>query len=693
MIDANCNNFSSLSEAIAAHGYHPPDSVVLDGDIHRFATDPRKKHSKDGWYIGFDDARGRAGAFGSWRESTKITWSSNNARQLTKSELADIDQKRKDAETARRNAKTEAIKRATDIYQAASETGTCAYLNTKAIDLPTSVRFAVDLNPEVLGFKKGKPLSGLLVPIYSPTGDMASLQLILDNGDKLFMKGGSTSGGWFGIGDWQVAKIIVIAEGVATAQSIYQCTGLPVLVAFSANNLEKVAQMARRKNAQAEILLAVDGDDTGRSHSAKAARAVDGRLIEAPDSIDWNDVHVAAGVEAVRQAFAPVVQQDAGWRNNLIVKHKSDGTQIVQCRVHNLILFLKHAPEFKGRVRFNDFTNQIAIDDENLDEPALYKIKAALEKNYIAEKLPTKDLEEAIQVVANENRFHPVRIYLQSQIWDGVPRVKSLFVHYFGAEDNEYSAAVSESLMISAIARIMKPACKVDTMVVLEGEQGSFKSTAIIELFTQPWHAETLASVVDKDFYQNLSGKWIMEFGEMAGITRADSDHIKQVLTNRTDRYRPSYGKRSKDFPRQNIFIGTTNNTTYLKDSTGARRYLPIACTQIDLDAIIRDRDQLWAEALVLYNAGTTWWEIPGASDEQEKRYDADESWEEKIAHWLSSKHVTSAGEILENALGIEVAKHGRSELTRVGNIMKRFNWIKKNDSVGGQRVWRYHRF
>ncbi len=693
MIDTKLNNFSCLSDAIAAYGYHPPDSVILDGNIHRFATDPHKKHSKDGWYVGFDDASGRAGAFGSWRENIKITWTSNNARQLSASELADIDQKRKDAETARRNAKTEAIKRATDIYQAASEAGTCAYLNTKAIDLPTSVRFAVDLNTETLGFKKGKPLSGLLVPIYSPAGDIASLQLILDNGKKLFMKGGSTGGGWFGIGDWKEATIIVIAEGLATAQSIHQCTGLPVLVAFSANNLEKVAQMARGKNAQTEILIAVDGDKTGRLHSAKAAKAVDGRLIEAPDSKDWNDVHVAAGVEAVRQAFAPIVQQDSGWRNNLIVKHKPDGTQTVLCRVHNLILFLKHTPDFKGRVRFNNFTNQIEIDGNSLDDSALYTIKAELEKKYIPDKLPTKDLEEAIQVVAKENQFHPVRDYLIALSWDDKPRVMQLFTDYFGAEDSDYVRAVSQSLLVSAIARVMKPGCKVDTMVVLEGEQGSYKSTAIIELFSLPWHAETQASVTDKDFFQNLNGKWVMEFGEMAGITRADSDHIKQILTIRSDRYRPSYGKRSQDFQRQNIFMGTTNNNTYLRDATGARRYLPIASNKINLESIKRDRDQLWAEALFLYQNGATWWEIPNAQEEQELRYDSDESWEEKIAQWLIGKTIVTTGEILENALGIEVAKHGRSELTRVGHIMNRFKWKKKNDTVGGQRVWRYHRF
>lgn len=693
MIDANRpNDFSSLSRAIADYGYYPPETVIMDGEIRRFATDPRKKHSKDGWYIGFDDASGRAGAFGSWRENSKITWSGNNGRQLSATELASIDKKRQEAETSRRKAKSEAVKQATLVFQEASESGTSDYLNKKGIDQPVGTRFVTDLEPEKLGFKKGKPISGLLVPITSPTGDKSSLQLILDDGTKLFMKGGSTAGGWFGIGEWQDASTIVIAEGVATAQSIYQCTGLPVLAAFSANNLEKIAQMARKKNAQAEILLAVDGDDAGRSHSEKAVKGVGGRLISAPDSMDWNDVHVAGGVNTVRQAFSPI-SQDSGWRSDLIVKHKPDGTQIVQCRVHNLVLILKHATEFKHRIRYNEFINQIAIEDENLDEPSLYKIKAALEKNHINEKLPTKDLEEAIQVVANENKFHPIRTYLQSLVWDGVPRAKQLFTRYFGAEDNDYTAAVSLSLLISAIARVMKPACKVDTMVVLEGEQGSFKSTAIIELFSQPWHSETLASVVEKDFYQNLSGKWIMEFGEMSGITRADSDHIKQVLTNRTDRYRPSYGKCSKDFPRQNIFIGTTNNATYLKDATGARRYLPIACTKIDLDSIIKDRDLLWAEAFVLYKEGATWWEIPGASDEQEKRYDADESWEEKIAHWLIGKSVASAGEILEKALGIEVVKHGKSELTRVGNIMKRFNWKKKNDSVGGQRVWRYHRF
>jgi putative DNA primase/helicase len=694
-------SMSTFLEAIADYGYATPREIIMDGKLRRFATDANKNYSKDGWYIGFDDATGKAGAFGSWRDGSNITWSNGTGRQLNEQEKRDVERKRQEAFEQAKKEKLEAAQRAKRLYEKAQETGSSGYLTKKGIEQPEGTRFVSGISSSAFGFAfEPRNINALIVPVYAPSGVIATLQIIENDGNKLFMKNGSTSGGWFGIGDWQTAKCIVIAEGIATAQSIHQASGLPVLAAFSAHNLSTVALMARMKNALGEILIAVDGDKAGREGSEKAAKSCGGKMIEAPDGMDWNDVHQAEGIAAVKKAFVTEEINNL-WKADLIVKTKNDGAQTIPCRVHNIIIYLKNAPEFKGRIKLNELTMKVMIDNEDIDEASTTRIKAALEKNYFSEKVSTGDLIEGLMVVAMEHKFHPVRHYLKSIKWDGKSRVLNLFSHYFGAVDNEYTRAVSHSMLVSAVARVMEPGCQVDTMIVLEGGQGLGKSTAISTLFKSEWHAEVTSAITDKDFFQNLRGKWVMEFGEMTHITRADSNHIKQVLTIRADNYRASYDRFNKTYPRQNIFVGTTNDDVYLKDATGARRYLPIKAEKILMDEIKADRDQLWAEALALYQSNPVWWIIPNADEEQEKRYDAD-SWEEVIVKWLDGKsdaaytydpiNDTSTSEILIGALGIEVSKHGRGDQMRVGAIMKRLKWKRIKASANGSREWRLKR-
>ena len=684
---------STLVEAIIAFGYSPPRDVIMDGEVHRFATDQTKNHSKDGWYIAFDDAKGKAGSFGSWRDGSSTTWSNGTGRLLTSSELASMDRKKALKFEEAKKEKAEAGRRAQRLYDQASATGHSEYLTKKGIEQPEGSRFVTDLPASAFGFNSERLMSALLTPVYAPSGVMASLQIITSkDSKKLFIKGGSIHGGWFALGDWQNAKCLVIAEGLATAQSIYQASQLPVVIAYSAGNLSRVAAMVRNKNALAEILFAVDGDEAGQKESAAAAKLCQGQLIEAPEHMDWNDVHVADGIAKVRAAFI-TDEISTLWKSDLIVKQKADGTQTIPCRVHNLIVMLTHADEFKGRIRFNEMTNQIRIDSDDAEESLTTKIKAQMEHHF-SEKVGTNELMEALIVVAMNNKFHPVKDYLHSVKWDGEARVTHLFAEYFGAIDTPYASAVSQSFLVSAVARIMRPGCQVDTMVVLEGAQGAFKSSALIELFSPQYHAESTASVGDKDFFQNLRGKWLMEFGEMTGVTRADSNHIKQIITMRLDNYRPSYARFNKDFPRQSIFAGTTNESTYLKDATGARRYLPISCKKININRIKQDRDQLWAEALALFNASATWWEIPNSSEEQEKRYEAD-SWEANIYEWLSLNdsefkvypHRLTTSAIL-SALKVDVSRQGRSEQTRAGAAMKRLGYKSHQDGKTGGRYY-----
>ena len=215
---------TTLIEAIINYGYAAPREIIADGKVKRFATDANKRHARDGWYVCHDDARGKAGAFGSWRDGNKVAWSNGTGRQLTQAEWANIERQRKAAFEEAKREKAEAAQRAQRIYAQASIVGTSDYLTKKGITQPDGVKFVVNMPSEAFGYQKPWQVSGLIVPVYAPSGDIATLQTITDGekSDKRFMPNGATGGGWFAVGDWQSAKCVVIAEGTyAGAHGFY----------------------------------------------------------------------------------------------------------------------------------------------------------------------------------------------------------------------------------------------------------------------------------------------------------------------------------------------------------------------------------------------------------------------------------------------------------------------------------------
>jgi predicted P-loop ATPase len=212
-----------------------------------------------------------------------------------------------------------------------------------------------------------------------------------------------------------------------------------------------------------------------------------------------------------------------------------------------------------------------------------------------------------IKDAARVNEFHPVIDYLDGLKWDGVERIDKWLTTYAGAEESEYTKAVGELVLIAAVRRIKHPGCKFDELVVLEASQGTDRSTAVATLAVNPdWFSDDLplnASSSQKVIEQ-LQGKWIIEAAELSGMRKADVEHLKAFLSRQYDRSRMAYGRLVKEAPRQCVIIGTTNASRYLKDTTGNRRYWPVAVKRFDTTALKRDRDQLWAEAVVRERLG-----------------------------------------------------------------------------------------
>lgn len=692
---------TTLYDAIKSAGFDAPESILWDGVLHRFPTDrEHHRHSDDGWYVAYDDAKGKAAAFGSWRDGSSHTWSNGTGRILSAEEQSDIDRKQAAAKEDAKKKRDQTAQRAQRLYDQASTTVEhSAYLERKGIRLPHGVRAVMGLSSRAFGFDGNEwPISGLLVPMRNREGAIRSLQIIPDaeSGKKLFMKSGQTDAMFHVLGELDGAARVLIAEGLATAQSAREATGETAVVAFSAGNLPAVALAVRTLNATAEILICADDDPAGR----KGAEACAGCRAVYPGGgyNDFNDLHQAKGLAAVKAVLSTPAEDDVTWRADLIVKHKDDGTQTIPCRVHNLIVILGCAQEFKGRIRYNDFSSQVAIDGKDIDDVSPVVIKAKIEKDWIADKIPTGDVLEAMSVVAAREPFHPVKEYLAETQWDGHDRILSFFTTYCGCQANNYLRATAHSLFVSAVARILKPGCKVDTMVILQSAQGMHKSMLWLALFN-PWCVEITASLSDKDFYAGLRGVWCADFSELDAFSRSETTQIKRILTAQTDSYRPHYGRTAKSYPRQCVFVGGTNKDDWNTDSTGGRRFLPVNIERaIDIDAVKRDRDQLWAEALVRFMRGESWWNIPNSQEHQEAIYQGD-PWDEPVQIYLAGLvkdweetawkrkpgdrlHATIYGVLLD-CLRIEKGKQTRADQMRVAAVLKRNGWERKRLSDG----------
>lgn len=302
-------------------------------------------------------------------------------------------------------------------------------------------------------------------------------------------------------------------------------------------------------------------------------------------------------------------------------------------------------------------------------------------------RLSKSDLHDAIEARANQRSFHPVRDFLNELTWDGVPRVSFWMHTYLGAEKNRYATVIGRMFLIAMVARIFKPGCKADHMVVLEGPQGAMKST-VCKILGGEWFSDSMPDITaGKDVQVHLRGKWLIELAEMSPISKAEDSALKAFLSRSEERFRPPYGRVEITLPRQCVFIGTTNQSVYLRDETGGRRFWPVKVGQIDANSLIRDREQLLAEALHLYRDGEHWWpsadlERECIKPEQEARFEGD-PWEPAIAHYIVGKSRATTEEIRIEAIGLGLDKTSSREGRRIASIMRRLGWKSRHIKSG----------
>ncbi len=336
------------------------------------------------------------------------------------------------------------------------------------------------------------------------------------------------------------------------------------------------------------------------------------------------------------------------WLLELETNDKGD----VLPKLTNIVKILSNDPSLCDRIALNElmgtpvFTNDLPWETcrdktngsrwSNNDDLMLRQF---LEGKYKVEVSDAR-INDSVNLVAYEGRFHPVKDYLNSLEWDGEPRLETMLHRHVGTPRTPYTDAVSRKVMCAAVARVFKPGCKFDYVLILEGSQGRGKST-FIKTLAGDWFGDNVSSFKGKEAIESMMGQWVIELGELQAFGKAEIENIKAFISRREDRGRLAYDRRPGVYPRQTIFIGTTNSDDYLKDDTGNRRFWPVACEKerIDIEAVKAERDQLWAEAVALWKSGETLYfdsqetELL-ATQAQKERYAKDERAAE-IERWL----------------------------------------------------------
>jgi predicted P-loop ATPase len=368
----------------------------------------------------------------------------------------------------------------------------------------------------------------------------------------------------------------------------------------------------------------------------------------------------------------------------------------------NALIALRYDPHLQNLFAYDEMLrcsvlNAPIMEGEELQEP---RPVTDVDVSRLQERLQLMGLprlsqattHQAVDARAMEAPFHPVKNYLDSLEWDGKPRIAQWLHHYLGAEDTEYTRGIGQMFLISMVARIYGPGCKVDYMMVFEGPQGSRKSTAARILGGQ-WYSDALPDIRSgKDVSQHLNGKWLIEVAEMSALDKAEAAALKAFITRVVERYRPSYGRKETIEPRQCVFVGTTNKATYLRDETGGRRFWPVKVGTIDSDGLEAARDQLFAEAVECFNNGASWW--PSSDFErkhiapiQDERYESD-GWEDAIEAYLRTSLKVTVMEVARQALHIDLPKIGTADQRRIGAALERLGWCRGRRGNSGERFW-----
>ena len=379
---------------------------------------------------------------------------------------------------------------------------------------------------------------------------------------------------------------------------------------------------------------------------------------------------------------APIEVSDTEWMAELEVERSG----LYKASAANLNLIFTHDPRLKRLFRLNDFDNKVYVYGtlpwRRLSKPEPIKnVDYAGVRNYIEiiyGITSAPKIDDALTLECERNHFHPVKEYLASLEWDGQERIKSLLPQLFGTEDNVYTQEALRKTLVGAISRVFRPGCKFDLVLTLISHtQGTGKSS-FFRALAKNWFSDTFITVQGKDAFEQLQGTWIMEMAELAGLKKADVETVKHFISKQVDQFRPAYARVPEVFPRQCIFVATTNESAFLRDTSGNRRFMPVDVAEVKLldnpklMKFLNDSatiDQVWAEAMEYFRSG-------------EKLYLSEEA--EVVAKEEQALH-----EDVDPRLGVIIEYLNRlkpAKWEKMG-IFERKNWLSDEFAVGTEET------
>lgn len=371
-------------------------------------------------------------------------------------------------------------------------------------------------------------------------------------------------------------------------------------------------------------------------------------------------------------------------------------SDIPRSTLANAVLVLQHDPEFgPEHIYYDEFLDRVLFansptrqwrDDDDT------RLTVYMQQNVGMLTIAESHVSAAVRYVARQRTRHCVRDWMRGLAWDGTERIAHALEDAWGVEPNasqpsDYVRAISANLFIGIVARIMRPGCQLDTMLILEGAQGIGKSRSL-RILGGDWYMLAAESITNKDFYQGLAGKMLVELGELDALSKAERERTKIAISTPTDRYRSSYGRHAIDHPRQCVFIGTTNRDDYGNDETGIRRFWPVKCGDINCDIVTALRDQWFAEAVVQFDAGATWWETPQAVTSVQRDRQHEDAWTATVLDWLTNKDETTSADILVNSpLKFSEGDISRTDQNRISTILALNGWRRQTIRWNGRPV------
>mgnify|MGYP002640696675 CR=1 FL=1 len=391
------------------------------------------------------------------------------------------------------------------------------------------------------------------------------------------------------------------------------------------------------------------------------------------------------------------------WRHGLVWKTADRVTR----DPGNAALIITNDEQWEDCLRYNEFTCQPewAADpplvagyprpEGALKDHDIGYVQHWLLLNY-GGSFSVEAVANSVKTASHAHAYHPVADYLSNLKWDGQSRVHMWPTIYFDAPDTEIVGLMGKWWLISAVARIFKPGCKADHVLIFEGPQGGGKSTCF-DILGGDWYKDGLEDIRTKDAKIGVQGSWIIEIAELDSIRGQRATTVKQFISKREDKFRPPWGRSDVVFPRQCVFSGSTNEDTYLQDSSGGRRFWPVPVKRLDRKSLRRDRDQLWAEAVHLFKAGVKWWperdvEISALTTTQDSRYEGD-PWEVQIGEYAEKCRMTSCQPTIEGAfthLDVDVDRRDRAGSTRIGKIFASMDYKADRRTESGIRTTYY---